>query len=194
MLRIIAGKYKSLRIEVPNTFNTRPTQDKVREAIMSAINTNIDNAIVLDLFAGSGAMGLEAYSRGASKIYFCDKAKIAINTIKQNLAYLKINDQNILMLDYKKALDYYKTNNIKFDIVFLDPPYKMKEVYEFVENYLITNNLLNNGALIIEESDCKLNDSTLGKNKHYKYGTTYVKIISEIKLWKMHYTQDHLIQ
>ena len=73
MLRIIAGKYRHLKIEAPDTDNTRPTTDRVREALMSALGYKVEGAVVLDLFSGSGALGLESLSRGASKVYFVDK-------------------------------------------------------------------------------------------------------------------------
>ena len=84
MLRIIAGKYKSLHIDAPNVSTTRPTTDKVREAIMSSLQNEINSCRVLDLFGGSGALGLEALSRGAASCVFCDSSKSAIKTIHNN--------------------------------------------------------------------------------------------------------------
>ena len=81
MLRIIAGKYRHLIIEAPSTNTTRPTTDKVREAVMSSLGTSLINSTILDLFAGSGALGLEALSRGAKKAIFCDNNYLAIKTI-----------------------------------------------------------------------------------------------------------------
>ena len=90
MLRIIAGKYRHLIIEAPSTNTTRPTTDKVREAVMSSLGTSLIDATILDLFAGSGALGLEALSRGAKKAIFCDNNYLAIKTIKDNINKLKI--------------------------------------------------------------------------------------------------------
>ncbi len=179
MLRIIAGKYRHLIIEAPETINTRPTTDRVREALMSALGDSITNAIVLDLFSGSGALGLEALSRGAKKTYFCDNAKLAINTIKKNIVSLKIDNAEVIMLDYKAALERLKNENIRFDIVFLDPPYKMKEVYEYVRNYLLDNNMLSTNAILVEESDIELTGD-YGKSRFYKYGKIHIKITKEL--------------
>ena len=141
MLRIIAGKYRHLKINAPDTENTRPTTDRVREALMSALGDKIENATVLDLFAGSGALGLESLSRGAKKVVFCDNSMLAIKTIKQNLFSLKEKNVKILCAHYEKALKILKEEGWKFDVIFLDPPYKMKEVYERVRNLLIDYNL-----------------------------------------------------
>lgn len=180
MLRIIAGKYRHLKIEAPDTDNTRPTTDRVREALMSAIGYNVEGAVVLDLFSGSGALGLESLSRGASKVYFIDKAPIAIKTIKKNLSNLKEKNGIVLMMPYEKALNCFKKEGIKFDIVYLDPPYKMKEVYEKVRIYLIENHLLNEGAILVEEGNEKFNGE-YGVSKDYKYGTVHIRITKELK-------------
>ncbi len=181
MLRIIAGKYRHMLIDSPNTILTRPTEDKVREAIMSALNYQIENSVVLDLFSGSGALGIEALSRGAKKAYFVDNGSLAIKTIKKNLEKLKIENAEIFHYDYKKALEYFKNEKIKFDLIFLDPPYKLKEVYPYVRKYLLENDLLNKNAILIEESDIKLEEE-YGESRYYKYGKVYVKITKEIKV------------
>ncbi len=180
MLRIISGKYRHLIIEVPNTINTRPTTDKVREALMSALSNEIENRIVLDLFSGSGALAIEALSRGAKYAYLCDNSKLAITTIKKNLKKLGIINAGVLFLDYKNALKYFKVNNIKFDLVFLDPPYIKKEIYKEVLIYLLENNLLNDNAILVEESNMELNDE-IGLSKNYKYGKIHVRITRRLK-------------
>lgn len=179
MLRIIAGKYRHMIIKTPEGLNTRPTSDRVREALMSAISDYLRDSIVLDLFSGSGALAIEALSRGAKKAYLCDNSKSAINVIKNNLSNLKINNAEIIFEDYKIALEILKKKNIKFDIVFLDPPYRMKETYDYVVKYLTENNLLTQRAIIIEESDLQF-EKEFGKSKHYKYGKTYIRITKEI--------------
>lgn len=179
MLRIISGKYRHLKIEAPNTDKTRPTTDRVREALMSALGNKLEEACVLDLFAGSGALGLESLSRGAKNAYFVDKSKEAIKTIKINLNNLKENNACVLMLSYDKALNYFKEKCIKFDIVFIDPPYKMKDVYKEVRNKLIEYSLLKDGAIIVEES----NEKFLGEygiSKDYKYGIVHIRITKEL--------------
>lgn len=180
MLRIISGKYRHLKIEAPDTDRTRPTTDRVREALMSALGGNIENALVLDLFAGSGALGLESISRGAKEVIFVDKAPIAIKTIKKNISNLKIENARVLMLDFEKALKLLAEENLKFDIIYLDPPYKMKEVYSLVREMLIDLDLLNKNAILVEESN-EAFKGEYGKSKDYKYGTVHIRITKEIE-------------
>ena len=114
---------------------TRPTMDRVKESLFAMIQANLNEAIVLDLFAGSGALGLEAISNGAKKCYLIDNNEEAIKTIKANSTNIK-EDLNIIHTDYKKFL---KQIDQKFDIIFLDPPYQ--------------SNQLNKALKIIEERD-----------------------------------------
>ena len=119
-MRIISGKYKGKKLEGFNIEGTRPTLDRVKESLFGMIQTYIQNSQVLDLFAGSGALGLEAISNGAKICYLIDNNKEAIKTIKQNSQNFD-EDLKIINIDYKKFL---KETNEKFDIIFLDPPYK----------------------------------------------------------------------
>lgn len=180
MLRIISGTYRHLIITTPDGNETRPTTDKVREALMSALSTNIEDSVVLDLFSGSGALALEALSRGAKKAYMCDNSPNAIKAIKKNITSLKIDNAEVLFMDYKKALEHFKKLNIKFDLVFMDPPYRLKEAYPYVRNYLLDNELLNKNAILVEESDTKLEDE-YGTSRFYKYGKIHVKITKELR-------------
>lgn len=178
MLRIIAGLYRHQIIEAPDVNSTRPTTDKVREAVMSALGYAISEATILDLFAGSGALGLESLSRGAKKVYFCDNNIKAIKTIKSNINRLKIgNEAEVIFADYLKCLNKLKDEAIKFDIVFLDPPYIKKDLYNKVVDFLFDNDMLTNDAIIIKESNEKLEeDQRFLKHKDYRYGTINVLI------------------
>lgn len=178
MLRIIAGLYRHQIIEAPDVNSTRPTTDKVREAVMSALGYAISEATILDLFAGSGALGLESLSRGAKKVYFCDNNIKAIKTIKSNINRLKIgNEAEVIFADYLKCLNKLKDEAIKFDIVFLDPPYIKKDLYNKVVDFLFDNDMLTNDAIIIKESNEKLKeDQRFLKHKDYRYGTINVLI------------------
>lgn len=181
MLRIIAGKYKSLHIDAPNVSTTRPTTDKVREAIMSSLQNEINSCRVLDLFGGSGALGLEALSRGAASCVFCDSSKSAIKTIHNNLNKLKEEHAEVFLGDYRQVLKQLGKKNYQFDLVFIDPPYKMKEAYEIVRSLLKEYHLLSEHALLVEESDTPLN-GTYGKSKDYHYGIVHVRITREVTL------------
>lgn len=154
-MRIIAGKYKAKRLNSPKTDKTRPTLDRVKEALFSKINFELQDSVVLDLFAGSGALALESISRGAKEAVLCDSSREAIKIIKQNIEKTKTNEKTLILnLDYKKALEDLKNKDIKFDIVFLDPPYQTDFAEEAVK-IIIENKLLNEDAIIILETDNK---------------------------------------
>ena len=175
MLRIIAGKYRHLIIEAPSTNTTRPTTDKVREAVMSSLGTSLIDATILDLFAGSGALGLEALSRGAKKAIFCDNNYLAIKTIKDNINKLKISEEvEIYKCSYKEALNQLKEKN---EIIFLDPPYIKENVYQEVCDFLFDNNLLSNNAIIVKEWNKQIPiDNRFNHHKSYSYGTINILI------------------
>lgn len=123
-MRIIAGNNKAKRLNSPKTKNTRPTLDRVKEALFSIISNYIENANVLDLFSGTGNLGLEAISRGASFAWLNDSNNLAISTIISNTQLTK--NQNYVKItkkDYTKCLAQIVQNDLKFDVIFLDPPY-----------------------------------------------------------------------
>jgi len=129
---------------------TRETSDKVRGAIFNSLGDQVQDAYVLDLFAGSGAYGLEAISRGAKKCMFNDSKLHAINTILENIKNLKVESQSeVLKLDYLKAVEKLIKEEHKFDIIFLDPPYKKVDLESLIMNLL---NVLNEEATIIVET------------------------------------------
>jgi len=176
-MRIISGKYKGKKLEGYDIEGTRPTQDRVKESIFSTIQGYIPDAVVLDLFAGSGNLGLEALSNGSKFAYFNDFNKKAVDVIKKNIELLGVKNAKVLGLDYRKVLSYFKENNITFDIVFLDPPYK-ERIIEEVVIYLLENDLLNDGAIVVCEYEHDFNDDFKGLEliKEKKYGYKYVKV------------------
>ena len=177
-MRVISGKLKGRNILGYNIFGTRPTMDRVKESVFSMIQNYINDAVVLDLFSGSGNYGIECISNGAKFVYFNDFNKKCVNVIKDNLDKMNILKQSMITnYDYHKALDYYKNNNIKFDIVFLDPPYKKHLINEILD-FILKNDLLNNKGLVVCEFTEKaeyLNDKFI-LFKEKKYGEKYVFI------------------
>ena len=178
-MRIVGGKYRHRIIIYPDdASHTRPTKDRVREAIFSALG-DITNARVLDLYAGSGAMGIEALSRGASHATFVDISPIAIKTIKANLTNLKVDEKEYEIIKNRdtNALDYLKQKGDKFDLVILDPPYEEGQ-YEAIVDILIKDDLLNEHAVIVMEANrlVKLENIDYQKNKEYHYGEIMVFI------------------
>ena len=124
------------------------TLDRVKEALFNIIQTNIIDANILDLFAGSGALGIESLSRGASKAVFCDKSYEAIKIIKRNIEKTKFEDRStVINKDYKECINRLVE---KFDIIFIDPPYKQGLVKDAVEKILDKNILSEDGIIIIE--------------------------------------------
>lgn len=178
-MRIVGGTYRHRLITWPDDAkHIRPTKDRVREAIYNALG-DISNKVVLDLYAGSGAMGIEAISRGASKCYFVDKNNVAIATINQNLKSLLIKDETVVLkTEDKEAIKSFINNNICFDIVILDPPYAEGE-YQNIIDLLLENNLINEHGIIICESNYHLNlkEMELIKDKEYSYGEIKVRIL-----------------
>lgn len=121
-MRIIAGEYKGRRITAPEDTNVRPTTGKVKEAIFAMLMNDIYDAVTVDLFAGTGNLGLEALSRGARKCYFGDNSRDSLRLIKENIAHCRAEDKSVVIAgSYEKVLDRI---NEKADIVLLDPPYK----------------------------------------------------------------------
>ena len=170
-MRIIAGKFRGKIIDIVGLDTTRETQDKIRGAIFNSIYPYTDNLKVgLDLFSGSGAMGIEGISRFLDTCYFNDLNKEAYKTTKKNIESCKITDYKIYNLDYKECLEALK--NIKFDCIFLDPPYKLDVIDDIIE-YVINNNMLNNNGLIICEYENNIKEHNLKiiKEKSYSYKT-----------------------
>ena len=148
MLRIIAGKYRSRILEQPPLSITRPTIDRAREALFNIIQNNIENSVVLDCFAGSGAFCFEAVSRGATKAIAIEKNPIAFAIIQKNLEKLNINNMEVKNMDSLNYLEHAK--NIQFDFIYLDPPYKL-DVLKQCLVLIAKNQLLKKyGKIIIE--------------------------------------------
>lgn len=175
MIRITGGTNRSRLLATPNSELTKPTMDKVRAAVFSALGDSITNAKVLDLFAGSGSYGFEALSRGASSAVFVDKLRDAYNSIKENAKVL--GHENIELI-FGDSLAFLRENTCKFSIVFVDPPYKL-DVYQDVLETLIKGNMLEDNGIIVLESERELElDNSLFKSiKFYKYGLAKIYIL-----------------
>ena len=178
-MRIVGGKYRHRNIIYPDdASHTRPTKDRVREAIFSALG-DISNARVLDLYAGSGAMGIEALSRGASRCTFVDISPIAIKTVKANLTNLKVDEKEYEIIKNKdvNALEFLKQKGNQFDLIILDPPYDEGQ-YEAIVDKMNTDGLLSEHAVIVMEANrlIKLENIDYQKNKEYHYGEIMVFI------------------
>ena len=132
--------------------STRPTLDRVKESLFNIIQNDIEDTTVLDLFAGSGAIGIEFLSRRAKQVYFCDKSSKAVDMIEKNLEKTKLKEKAIVYnKDYIDCINTVK--NIKFDIIFLDPPYKEEFALDAIEKISNLQLLKDDGIIIIETDE-----------------------------------------
>ncbi len=176
-MRVITGKARGVTLKTPDGLQTRPTADRVKEALFSIINFDIPGARVLDLFGGTGQLGIEALSRGALSAVFVDERDDACALIKENLRRTKMSQEgSVVRGDY---LTYLKSCQEKFDIIFLDPPYA--EV--FLENSLkmITEiDILRDGGIIVAErplgKELPWSFEGYSRSKDYKYGKTLLTL------------------
>lgn len=172
-MRVITGTARGTRLKTLSGESVRPTTEKVKEAVFSAIHFDLENANVLDLFAGSGQMGIEALSRGAANCVFCDSSKDSVDIIKENLKNAKLDEKaKVIKGDFAS---YLSANSNKFDICFLDPPY-YSGYYEKAMSYL-KDCMKPYGKVICEHpADVKLDDSygCLKKQKDYRFSNIIV--------------------
>lgn len=177
-MRIVGGIYRRRLITYPDDAeHIRPTKDRIREAIFSALG-DLSNLKGLDLYSGSGAMGIEGLSRGCRFMTFVDQNKIAIETTKGNLKSLNITNAEVIFKKDIDAINDFINKKEKFDILFLDPPYKEGK-YEEVISLFIKNDLLSEHAIIVIESDhdVKVDEQYFSRRRDYKYGEIKVAIL-----------------
>lgn len=170
-MRIISGKYRGRVLKGYDILGTRPTMDRVKESLYGMIQAHIKDSIVLDLFAGSGSLGLEAISNGAKRLIMVDNNIEVIKAINNNIKSFD-DDIEVLHVDYKK---YLKTTEDKFDIIFLDPPYDsnlMNKSLKIIEE----RSLLNDGGLVICEYENNDPITNLKLVKEKSYGSKKIKI------------------
>lgn len=179
-MRIIAGRNKSRKLNTLEGLNTRPMTDRMKESVFNCIGPYFDGDKILDLFGGSGALSLESLSRGASHAWIVEKSYEALKIIKGNISSLKEeNNTTVYNLDYKVALNRMAKDELKFDIVFLDPPYRLNIVEEILQ-FLIENNMLNDNAIIVcqyvKGNYTPSESEKLDILKNYNYGVSEVTI------------------
>ena len=151
-MRVISGTARGTKLNSIENLSTRPTLDRVKEALFSIIQTHLQGSNILDLFAGSGALGIECLSRGAKHCTFCDKSYQSIKMLKQNLQKTKFEDKaTILEDDYKKCVQTIKEN--KFDIIFIDPPYKLDIAVKSIKLILEYEIFAKDGIIILETDE-----------------------------------------
>ena len=177
-MRVISGKAKGVVLKTPDGLNTRPTTDRVKEALFSIIQFDLPTSRVLDLFAGSGQLGIEALSREAKFAVFVDERDDACKLVRENLKRTKMEAYGkVIRSDY---MAYLKRCTEKYDIIFLDPPYA-SGLYEDVLSAIKENKLLEKGALIVAECDINHSFDALGFNviKEKTYGKVKLYVLEE---------------
>jgi 16S rRNA (guanine966-N2)-methyltransferase len=179
-MRIIAGRFKGLRLPSPRIRGVRPTTDRVREALFSALGHEVEGSSVLDLFAGTGAFGFEALSRGAASVVFVDDDRQVTHTLLETCDAFRVVDQvRILTMSADQAVKKLADSEDKFTIVFLDPPYGSEWVPKVVCNPVLADLFAREGLLIIEREE-KAQELAIpagfAKEFSRKYGGTVVDI------------------
>lgn len=177
-MKVISGILKGRTVEGHDIKGTRPTMDRLKESLFAIIQNQVKDTICLDLFAGSGSLGIEALSNGARKCYFNDVNKICVNTINRNLSNFNIKEKAVVTCkDYQKFIKDITKENIKFDLIFLDPPYKKTFLNDLIKNIVDSNILNQEGLIICEVDDNYLEEiPTLEIIKQRKYGDKYITI------------------
>ena len=182
-MRVISGKYRSIKLNSFDNMNTRPTTDKIKENLFNMLST--EDLKVLDLFGGTGALGVEALSRGAKHATFIDGSAAAVKIIYSNVEKCRISNENYAVYrnDYKRAVKILGKKEEKFDMIFLDPPYDKGLIDESLK-VILENNICNDGCLIVceksNEEKITFSNEKLSLIKEKKYGITDI-IIYEYK-------------
>ncbi len=179
---ITGGKFKGHKIATVKNYLVRPTSSKVRQGIFNVLQNMLEECVVLDLFAGSGIFGIEAFSRGASEVYFVEINPSVGIYIKQNLSKFDIKCQ-VFQTDALAFLK--KQSEFSFDLIFLDPPYKSDLIEQSIEIIINRNILRKDGIIIAEHKSDKdlshiVNKFNLNLLKQKKYGETLISFIQQL--------------
>lgn len=176
-MRIIAGDFKGKRLFTPKDSRIRPTTDKVKESIFNMIAPYLEDAVVIDLFSGTGNLGLEAISRGAKRCYFGDKSRESMELTRQNIAHCRQEDQAVTILgDFEHVL---KKIQERADLVFLDPPYQQGLLHDCIGLIAELSLLSADGIIVVEHGTKELLEdriASFSKIKEKKYGTISISI------------------
>ena len=175
-MRVISGKCRGTKLIAPEGSNTRPTSDRIKETLFNIISFDMPECQFLDLFSGSGGIGIEALSRGAQKVVMVEHNQEALTCIYKNLEKTRLQDSaRVYNIDIYTALQKLGQNNEKFDVIFMDPPYKMEgipKIFEYIKKYELLNET---GYIILERAttnkSLELEGYVLIKEKIYKTTT-----------------------
>ena len=175
-MRVITGKARGVSLKTPEGMLTRPTADRVKEALFSIIHFDIPGARVLDLFGGTGQLGIEALSQGASQAVFVDAREEACRLIRENLSRTKLSGGTVVRSDY---MDYLSRCRERFDIIFLDPPYAETYLENAIKKITEIDILQSNGIMVAERplgKELPWEFPGYTRSRDYKYGKTLLTI------------------
>ena len=190
MPRVVTGRFRGAILQAPEGDKTRPTTDKVKEALFSIIQASVPDSEFLDLFAGSGQIGIEALSRGAKRVTLVERSGQASSIIAKNIAKIRMEDSDEIRFHKKsvaQALELLGQAGEKFDIIFMDPPYKdvplrLEEATKLINDFKM---LAGDGMLIVEhDKDCEIPEELNGLRnvRSCSYGLTVLTFFKEINI------------
>lgn len=191
-MRVIAGSASRILLKTPKGLDTRPTTDRIKETLFNIINNKIHNTNFLDLFAGSGAIGIEALSRGSKIAVFVENNKNAVDCIKDNLLATNLtSNAKVINTFAKKAISLLGSENIIFDFVFIDPPFN-KSLEKDILQSLIKSKIINKDSIIIIESSIDTDFTYIDNMGYVKYREkiygsckhSFIKIQDEVINWR----------
>lgn len=172
-MRVIAGTARSMPLVTPKGDGTRPTTDRIKETLFNTMQAYVPDAVFIDLFAGSGAVGIEALSRGASKAYFVDNNREALDCIKKNLEFTKLGDKATVI--GRNALDALYEIKEPADVIFIDPPYHLG-IESDIMRMIADRGLVHSDSLIVIEADIATDLSDIEKHGFFVYKEKLYKI------------------
>lgn len=181
-MNIIGGMYRGRRLKSPGDGLVRPTLAKIREAFFDIAGQDIRDADFLDMYAGTGAIGIEALSRGARRVYFIERSRAVSTLLSKNLAFMDSNLYVVMMMDVKRAMEQIEKKNVQFDMAYVDPPYKDVRAYTDILSDMLKRKIMKDSWVIGIEHDRTVNDVLQGvipdmTMKTYRYGDTYLTIV-----------------
>lgn len=179
-MRVISGNLRGLKLNAPKNDDVRPTTDRVKESMFNVINMYIMESSILDLFAGTGSLGIECLSRGANDCVFVDLNRESLQVVNSNIKKARLEQKSTVMnLSYKDAISKLSIQNKKFDVIFMDPPY-YKDMFIDALTNIDQKDILQEEGIIVVEHDTKENLADkvgrLEKFKSKKYGNTTISL------------------
>lgn len=179
-MRVISGQAKGKRLKAPSGMGTRPITDMIKEALFNVWGTKVQGSVLLDLFAGSGSVGIEALSRGAIRVVFVDNSGEAIKVIKENLQNCGFDkDTQVYRSDVLKALELLKRHGERFDLIYIDPPFTNDKIFDSVMVVLDTVDILKTDGIVVIRTPRKktmpptFNRLSVYQNRTYGESTLY---------------------